>query len=189
MKDEAARPTTEMDVLKFYIWLMLIMTLVLAGFLWKFWNDVEDTKASLALGQRLMSEGKDTFPKMQTEIQGMLNVHKNNKEDDAREQPNTWFATVWRKRGINDASIIPGAWKSAAYNAKGKFYEEQIEYGFNPKAPLPRQSIAEFCHEIEKSSTRMRVVELQVRRTDKENFDKDEWAGKVVVGYRHAGKE
>ena len=51
---------------------------------------------------------------------------------------------------------------------------------------LPRQSIAEFCYEVEKASTRLRIIELELHRTDKENFDKDEWSGKATIGYRHS---
>lgn len=186
MKDTEARPPAEMDVLKFYIWLMVVMTLALGGFYWKVWSDVDATQTNLRQGQTW----KKDFETMQAEIQGMLNVHRNNKEDIARDAPQTWFSSIWRRRGINDASMQPGAWKvPPSFNARGKYYEEQIDMSFNSKSPLPRQSIAEFCHEIEKSSTRLRIIELDIRRTDKDNYEKDEWAGKVTVGYRHARQD
>ena len=182
MKDEADRPQTEMDLVKFYIWLFLVLTLALAGFFWITRNEIDATEKSLRQGQSWLKE----FALQQAEIQGMLNVYKNNKEDVARDAPMTWFSTAWNRRGINGNSMQPGAWKvPPRYDARGKFSEETIDMSFNPKVPLPRQSIVEFCHEVEKSSTRLRILELDVRRTDKDNFDKDEWAGKAVVAYRH----
>jgi hypothetical protein len=183
VKDLGVRPQSEMDVLKFYIWLMVVMTLALVGALWIAWNQLETTRMNLRQG----TAWKKEFEQQQAEILGMLNVYKNNKEDVARYSPQTWFSALWTRRGISNNSMIPGTWKvPPTYNAKGKYYEESIDTGVQPRAPLPRQSIVEFCYDIEKASTRLRILELDVRRTDKDNFDKDEWAGKVTVGYRHA---
>ena len=183
MKDLAARPQSEIDVLKFYIWLMVVMTLALIGALWFASDQLETTKKNLAFGVSL----KDDFEKQQGEILGMLNVYKNNKEDVARYSPFTWFSALWVKRGVANTSMQAGTWRvPPAFNAKGKFYEESIDMGVNAKAPLPRQAVVDFCYDIEKASTRLRILELEVRRADTNSFDKDEWAGKVTVGYRHA---
>jgi hypothetical protein len=183
VKDLAARPQSEIDVLKFYIWLMVVMTLALLGALWYVSDQLDTTKKNLALGVSL----KDDFEKEQAQVLGMLNVYRGNKEDVARYSPNIWFSALWVKRGITNNSIIPGNWKvPPSFNNKGKFYEESIDWGVNAKAPLPRQSVVDFCYDIEKASTRLRILELEVRRADMNNFDKDEWAGKVTVGYRHA---
>ncbi len=182
MKDESDRPQSEMDVLKFYVWLMLVMTVVLAGLFWYVWNELDATRTNLQVGQKAAKD----FADQQAAIQGMMKVYTNNKEDAARDAPNSWFSAIWTRKGINTNSMQPGAWKFPPdYNAKGRYSEERIDMGFNAKAPLPRQSIVEFCHEIEKSSTRLRILELDITRVDKENFDKDEWSGKVTVGYRH----
>lgn len=182
MKDTADRPQAEMDVLKFYIWLMLAMTLALLAFYWSVWNDAESVRKSLAQGLAWKKE----FAQNQAEIQQMLGVYRGNKEEQAREAPETWFSTIWRSRGITDQQMVPGPWKlPARWDAKGKYEEEQIDMGFNSKSPMPRQSIVEFLHKVESSSTRLRVIELDVRRTDKDNFDKDEWAGRATIGYRH----
>ncbi len=45
------------------------------------------------------------FAESQAAIEGMLKTHKNNKEDVARDQPLTWFSTVWRRCGIDNASM------------------------------------------------------------------------------------
>jgi hypothetical protein len=183
VKDLAARPQSEIDVLKFYIWLMVVMTLALIGALWFASDQLETTKKNLALGVSL----KDDFEKQQAEVLGMLNVYRTNKEDVAQHSPFTWFSSLWLKRGVANTSMVPGTWRvPPAYNAKGKYYEESIDMGVNTKAPLPRQSIVDFCYDIEKSSTRLRILELEVRRADMNNYDKDEWAGKVTIGYRHA---
>ena len=183
MKDLAARPQSEIDVLKFYIWLMVVMTLALVGALWFASDQLETTKKNLAFGVAQ----KDDFEKQQGEILGMLNVYKNNKEDVARYSAFTWFSALWIKRGIQSNSIVPGTWKvPPTFVNKGKYYEESIDWGVNAKAPLARQSIVDYCYDIEKASTRLRILELEVRRADTNSFEKDEWAGKVTVGYRHA---
>ena len=183
MKDLAARPQSEMDVLKFYIWLMVVMTLALLGALWYATGELDRTRMNLRQG----ATWKKEFEQQQAEIVAMLNVYEGNKEDIARDSPLTWFGAIWTRRGITNNNMVPGAWRpQPTYNAKGKFFEESIDMGVNAKAPLARQSIVDFCYDIEKSSTRLRILELEVRRTDKDNFDKDEWAGKVTIGYRHA---
>jgi len=183
MKDESGAPKNEMDVLKFYIWLMVVLTLALGIFFWKVWSDLDTTRKNLQQGGVFRKE----FAEMQSKISGMLNVYRNNKEDIARDAPQTWFSSIWRRCNIADPSMQPGAWKVPPdFNAKGKYYEEQIDMGFNVRSPLTREAIAKFCHEVEKSSTRLRVLVLEVRRTDKDAFEKDEWAGKAVIGYRHA---
>ena len=183
MKNEALRPTSEMDVLKFYIWLMVVMTLALAGFFWHAWSRLDATRTNLAQGEKL----KKDFETDQAAIASMLNVYKNNKEDIARDQPMTWFSNVWNRCGINANSLQPGAWRvPPRLDTRGKFYEEQIDMTINPKAALPREQIAKFCHEIEKASARLRILELDVRRADKDGLEKDDWSGKFFVGYRHA---
>ena len=183
MKNDAARPTSEMDVLKFYIWLMVAMTLALAAFFWHVWGRLDTTKSNLQQGLRL----KKDFEREQAEIQSMLSVYKNNKEDVARDAPMTWFSNVWNRCGINANSLQPGAWRvPPRFDAKNKFYEEQIDMTIPPKSPLPREMIAKFCHEIEKASARLRVLELDVKRADKEGLEKDDWSGKISIGYRHA---
>jgi hypothetical protein len=184
VRDDVGRPRSEMDVLKFFIWLMVVMTLAVAGFYWKMSSDVDEVQRNLKQGNSWMPE----FAKEGAEIQAMMNVHKTNKEDAARDQPFSWFAGIWRKRGIPNDSMVPQAWtvppKSESKGAM-RYFEERIDMGFNNKAPLSRQQIVEFCHEVEKSSTRLRVLELDLRRADKDNFDKDLWSGKATIGYRH----
>ena len=182
MKDLAARPQSEMDVLKFYIWLMVVMTLALVATLWIASSQLEATKMNLHQGVTW----KKDFEQQQAEILAMLNTYKSNKEDVARYSPHTWFSALWTQRGVDKASLNPSNWKPARFDAKGKYYEEAIDIDIATKAPLPRKSIVEFCYDIEKSSTRLRVLELDVRRTDANNLETDAWAGKVTVGYRHA---
>ena len=183
MKNEADRPASEMDVLKFYIWLMVVMTLALGGFFWHVWSKLEATRANLQQGSNMVKE----FEQEQAEIQSMLHVYGANKEDVARDSPFTWFSNVWNRCGINANSLTPGSWRvPPRLDNKGKFYEESIDMTINTKTPLNREIVAKFCHEIEKSSTRLRLLELKINRADKDGLEKDEWAGKITIGYRHA---
>ena len=183
MKDEADRPTSEMDVLKFYIWLMVVMTLALCGFFWHVWSKLDATRSNLQSGANLMKD----FEVQQAEILSMLNVYKNNKEDVARDSPFTWFSNVWNRCGINANSLTPGSWRvPPRFDPRNKYYEEQFDIAVNAKTPLTREVVAKFCHEIEKSSTRLRILEFTVQRADKDGLEKDDWAGKISIGYRHA---
>jgi len=117
----------------------------------------------------------------------MLNVYKNNKEDVAGESPNLWFSNVCQRVGINALNIGFGTWRvPARFDSKGKYWEEQYDLSINSKSPLPRETIAKLCHEIEKSSTRLRVLDLTVNRAEKDGLEKDDWSGKIFIGYRHA---
>jgi hypothetical protein len=181
MKDVAARPQSEMDVLKFYIWLMLVMTLAAAGLFWKVWSDLGSVNRNIAQGTAWTT----TFAQEKRDIKGMLDVYKTNKENEARDAPLTWFTTIWRKCGIPDASIAIKTWIKPNYDSKLKCVEERIEIQFPNKAPLERRLIAQFCHAVEAASTRLRVIELEVHRADKEDLEKDAWYGKAIIGYRH----
>ena len=77
------------------------------------------------------------------------------------------------------------AWESK-HVTKGNYHEHWIDLKFQTKAPLTRGQIGKFCHEIERASTRLRILELKVKRAGsrKEDFNEDQWSGSVRVGYR-----
>ncbi len=181
MKDDAPAPADELDVLKVYVWVMLVMTVVLAVVVWIFWKKVDNLTYRVQQGRDYMEE----MAEAKNEIKAMLNVYKDNREDEAREKPLTWFSAVWRRKGIRDQSIKPLSWRDPPlWNPKGKFYEEQITIQFVSKQPMKRKLIVDFCHEIERASTRLRIIELQLKRPKKDDFEQDNWYGSVVVGYR-----
>lgn len=182
MKSDTASPGEELDLIKVYIWVMVAMTAVLAFVVWFTSNQVDKTQKDIRFARSNLVE----FAETKQEIRAMLNVYTANKEDEARLQPLTWFSRVWQRKGINDQSIKPGAWQEK-YNAKGNYDENFIELRFDNKAPLTRKQIGELCHEIERQSTRLRLIELKLRRAGrKDSFDDDAWAGSVTVGYRKA---
>jgi len=182
VKSEDARPTSEMDVLKLWIWAFGVLTVAGVGYLWYVSTRLDAARANYDAGVKM----KPDFEKTQAEIEGMLNVYTHNKEDLARDQPMTWFSNVWNRVGINANNLITGTWRTPPrLDSRGKFYEEQWDVQVNPKAGLPRETIAKFCHEIEKSSTRLRILELSLDRADKDGLEKDDWKGKIFVGYRH----
>ena len=183
MSDEAAAPGDELDVLKVYVWVMLLMSVALAVVLWLMHERATNAKSRVEKGNKKLIE----FAEAKQEIQAMINVYKTNKEDEARDTPLTWFSEIWRKRaGILDPSIKFGEWdESPRFDHKGNYYEENISIGFSARAPLPREKIAALCHEIERASTRLRVLELKISRAGKrDQLDGNEWHGKVMIGYR-----
>ena len=145
-------------------------------------TQVEDTNKRIEFARNNL----ESFAETKQEVNAMLNVYTANKEDEARLQPLTWFSRVWQRKGITDQSIRPGAWQEK-YNARGNFDENFIELKFDNKNPLSRKQIGEFCHEIERASTRLRLIELKLRRAGrKDSFEEDTWSGSVTVGYRKA---
>jgi hypothetical protein len=172
----------ELDLIKVYVWVMVAMTVVLAGVVWF-------TNSRLAETQKRIEFARDSLPvfaESKQEISAMLSVYTANKEDEAREQPMTWFPRVWGRKGIENASIKPGAWQEK-FNARGGFDEDFIEMKFDNKNPLTRAQIGGFCHEIERESARLRIIQLKLRRAGKkDSFEEDEWTGSVTVGYRKA---
>lgn len=182
MRTDTAVPGDELDVVKVYIWVMAVMTVVLAGVVWFTSTQVDDTQKRVATAQKSLAP----FAETKQEIQAMLNVYTANREDEARLQPLTWFSRVWQRKGISDQSIRPQAWQEK-FNARGNFDENSIELKFDNKTPLTRSQIGQLCHEIERESTRLRLIELKLRRAGrKDSFDEDAWSGSVVVGYRKA---
>jgi hypothetical protein len=173
----------EMDVLKVYVWGMLGVTVVFAGLAW--WWDAKEAD----LRKTVVHARETRLPQIaqaKRDIQGMLKVFKANKEDEARLQPLTWFSTIWKSQGINEASIQILAWKDPPEPGHdGSYVEEKITIKFLQRSPLRREQIGKFLHAIERSSTRLRVIEMRVQRAGRdESMSADEWYGEAVVGYR-----
>ena len=182
MKSETETGGDELDLIKVYIWVMLAMTIVLGAVVWYTNTQVDETRKRIEFARANLVP----FAQSKQEITSMLNVYSANKEDEARLQPLTWFSRVWKQKGISDQSVRPGAWQEK-FNQKGNFDENFIELKFDNKNPLTREQIGKFCHEIERQSTRLRLIELDLKRAGrKDAFDEDAWSGSVTVGYRKA---
>jgi len=183
VKSDTEGPGEELDLIKVYIWVMIAMTIVLGAVVVYTRSQVEDTQKRIEFARKSCW---GDFAETKQEIKAMLNVYTANREDEARLQPLTWFSRVWQRKGISDQSVRPGAWQEK-YNAKGNFDENFIELRFDNRNPLTREQIGTLCHEIERESTRLRLIELKLRRAGrKDSFEEDAWSGSVTVGYRKA---
>jgi hypothetical protein len=181
-KEEESGPSDEVDLLKVFVWLMLVMTVALAG-AW-FWMQTrrENTEKLIASGKRAMANVAEE----KAEIQAMLKVFTNNREDEARYNHLSWFSKIWKSKGISKKNVTMLSWRDPPeYKPKGGYYEESIGLKFQRREPLPRRKIAEFCHAIEQQSARLRILELKLQRPEGDKFDTDLWYGQMKVGYRY----
>lgn len=185
MSNDDERPDVpEHDLLRLYTWVMLGLTVVLGGGLWWQYTQVEKTKKTVVAARRMLKD----LSKSKGEIKQLLKVYNDNNEEAARYEPYTWFSEIWQRKGIPDASVNMKSWQNPRVDAKGGYLEERIDIGIQPRDPLKREQIGIFCHEIERASTRLRILELKIDRKGK-NFkkgvyDEDQWGGKFTVGYR-----
>lgn len=173
----------EIDALKWYVHGMVVVSVIGAGFVWWVQKQTKELTASVKAAESSlveMSEGKH-------EVLAMLKAYKKNKEDEARDQPLTWFQAAWLRKGIPPNCIQPDAWKVPAdISADGKYVEEKISLKFSSKSPMRREQIAGFLHEVEQSSSRLRVLTLRVVRAGREDaLANDEWTGSCEIGYRY----
>jgi hypothetical protein len=181
-KSDTPAASDELDLIKVYIWVMVAMTVVLGGVVWFTNSQVSETQKRIEFARTNL----EPFAESKQEINAMLSVYTANKEDEAREQPLTWFSRVWGRKGIEKSSIRPGAWQEK-FNARGGFDEDFIELKFDNKNPLTRSQIGGFCHEIERERARLRIIQLKMRRAGKkDSYEDDAWSGSVTVGYRKA---
>ncbi len=184
MKAERTEVGDDMDLVKVYIWLMAALSVGLGGVLWYFSGQVDQTDKLVNTARKKM----DAFSDQKEDVLAMLNVFTNNQEEQAREHPMTWFPRRWQRKGISDQSVRPGAWVEKYY-PRGNFDEHRIEFKFDNKKPLSRQHIGEFAHAIERDSTRLRIIEMKMRRASgarNEEYKPEDWSGEIVVGYRKA---
>jgi hypothetical protein len=172
----------ESDVLKIYVYGMLAVTVVCFGVVWFVQKRTEDTQKQVASARRAMP----TMAQGKRDVQALFSVFEKNQEDLARTQGLKFFTDIFRRKGINDAAIQLGAWKSPpADGPDGQCLEERYDIKFSNRSPLTRKQIAEFLHEIERSSTRLRVLELSIQRNGKEDEqENDAWTGNCLIGYR-----
>lgn len=172
----------ESDVLKIYVYGMLAVTVVCCGVVWFVQKRTDDTRKQIASARTAM-------PKMAQEkrdVQALFSVFEKNKEDLARTEGIRFFTEIYRRKGIPDAAIQLGAWKNPpADGPDGRCLEERYDIKFSNRAPMTRQQIGAFMHEIERSSTRLRVLELSIQRNGKEEEqENDAWTGNCLIGYR-----
>ena len=184
MSDGEARPGDgEIDALKWYVGGMIVASVLIAGGAWWFQKKATELRASVESAKRSLDEmaaGKH-------EILAMLAAYKRNKEDEARDEPLTWFQARWKEVGIPDLFIQPDAWKYPAdISDDNKYVEEKISLKFSSKNPLKREQIGRFLHNVEHSSSRLRILSLRVVRAGKdEALAEDSWTGQCEVGYRY----
>jgi len=182
MSDDTPGGGDELDVLRLYVWGMGFLTVALGIVLYVMIGKADNVENRVKNGRAKL----ERIATAKSEIQGMLNVYKTNREDEARTKALTWFAAVWRSKGINDASIKYNEWDESPRRDASGFLEENISFGFNARAPLTREKVAAFCHAVERKSSRLRVLELKLNRAGKKDQELagDEWYGKVMIGYR-----
>jgi hypothetical protein len=181
--DETPSGAGEVDALKWYVYGMAGVSLVGAVAVWYLREEADKLRREVDIAQTALPElavGKG-------EIQAMLAAYKRNREDEARDQPLTWFQQRWKEKGIPDPSIQLDAWKNPPETSSdGTYVEEKISIKFSNKNPLRREQVAQFLHHVEHSSTRLRILTLQVRRNGRdEALANDEWTGSCEVGYRY----
>jgi len=181
--DSPSNDVGEIDALRWYVWGMVGVSVVAAGFIWWIQRQTETLRTTLNGATNALTEIADG----KNEIAAMLAVYKRNKEDEARDQPLTWFQARWKTKGIEDNRVQLDAWKVPPdIGPDGSYVEEKIGLKFSSKNPMRRDQIGQLLHEIEFRSTRMRILTLQVRRAGREEtLDKDEWTGQCEVGYRY----
>lgn len=173
----------EMDAVKVFVVGMAAVSAIGAGVVWWLHGEVETTEATVASARGALKEVAEG----RYEVTQMLKAYRKNKEDEARDQPLTWFQSIWKSIGIPDNSIQPVAWKVPAdIGPDGSYKEESISIKFSNKNPLTRAMVGQFLHRVEQSSSRLRVLSFSVRRSGRdETLAEDQWTGQCEIGYRY----
>jgi hypothetical protein len=182
MSDETAAGAGEADVLKVYVYGMLAVTGIAIGLVWFVQKKTETYKRDVAAARKALPD----LAKDKRSVDMMVNVFEKNQEDIAYNQPLTWFGNIRKQVGIDEASLDLGRWKTPpAEGPGGTSLEERYEIKFRSQVPLTREKIVRYLHQIEKSSTRLRTIELKISRAGKEDaLEDDTWTGNAVIGYR-----
>lgn len=173
----------ELDALKVFVYGMITVSVIGAGLVWWLGTKADELRATVDSAKSALPE----MSKSKHEIEAMLGSYKRNKEDEARDQPLTWFQAVWKGAGISDNSIQLDAWKVPPdIGPDGSYKEEKIGIKFSNKNPLRRDQIGQFIHRVEQNSSRLRILSLRIRRYGKdETIANDEWTGECEIGYRY----
>jgi hypothetical protein len=100
-------PGDELDLLKVFVWLMLVMTVALAVVWFVVKTKREDAEQLFQSGKRQMAQ----LAEEKGDIQAMLKVYETNSEDLARNEPLSWFSKIWQSKGITRENIQLGVWR------------------------------------------------------------------------------
>lgn len=173
----------EIDALKVYVWGMVAVSVVAGGLVWWLRGRTDELTTTVKSARTALND----LARDKREIVAMLGAYRQNKEDEARNQPLTWFQSVWKGAGIPDNSIQLDAWKVPPdIGPDGSYKEEKIGVKFSNKNPLRRDLVGQFLHRVEHSSSRLRILTLQLRRAGRDDtLANDEWTGQCDVGYRY----
>jgi hypothetical protein len=182
-EESASAHVGEIDALKWYVWGMVGVSVVASGFVWYYQKKTDELQRTVDVAKKSLGE----LAEGKHEISQMLGVYKKNREDQARDEPLTWFQSCWKAKGIEDKNVQLDAWKVPPdVGEDGTYYEEKIGLKFSSKNPLRREQIGQLLHEIESRSTRLRVLTLKVNRAGREEtLAEDTWTGGCEIGYRY----
>ncbi len=177
---EGSAPRGEVDAVKAFIVVMLVLDVALGVF-------ILITAGKLSDVDRLgLARAKAMAPKMTTtalQIQEYLKLIGDSGETTLLTSPERFFGNIYQSVGIDPKQVAVGPQKDSV-NRRDKY----TEYSWDLEvSDITRKQAALFAHGVETSSPKARIIEMTLRRSKKKDAPEDTWDARFKIGYRAAG--
>jgi hypothetical protein len=180
-KDDPATPRAEIDAVKGFIVVMLVLIVALGVF-------IVITKNELSEYETAIAQSKPQVRKLGTDslkVRAYLDLIKGSKETVLQNYPEQYFGNIYRS---SDIGIPQGRVKldgpKSERNNREKYTEISWELDFED---VDRKQATLFLYGVEKNSPKARIIEISLRRNRKKDARPDSWDANFSVGYRVAG--
>ncbi|MHC4470897.1 MAG: hypothetical protein ACYS99_08015 [Planctomycetota bacterium] len=176
-KDLSDQPRQEVDAVKGFIVVMIVLIMALGVFIVITMGKLSDYEQSIDTAKKVARTlGKKCF-----DIQAYLNLMKESGDTILIQSPERFFGQFYTKAGV-DTSQVTLSDKKDTYNRKDKYTEIYWDLDIRE---INREQAAQFLWGVENRSPKARTLQVSMRRNKKKG--EDVWDGRFRIGYRVAG--
>jgi hypothetical protein len=165
----------DVDVVKVAVWFLLVLLVGLTAVLFVLQKYRDDFRAAVEFGEKNLKETAGKYDA----VKGLLKTYKDSGADEARRETRTWLKARYTAAGINDGQVTTLKWQE---KPSKDYMENFVDVVLKD---VPREKAIHFLWNVENMSTKMRTIEMTLRRTPPNTApEADVWELKASFGYR-----
>ena len=175
-KDKNAAPRAEVDAVKGFIFVMIILILALGVFTVITNNQLADYEQVLQTTKRYTR----SFADQANDIRAYLKLMQDSEDTQLRKYPINFFGSIYTQPdiGIPQSDVTTRPMKDTKVRNEG--YTEYY-WELNIKK-IDRTQAARFLWGVENKNPKAKTIEIRMRRDEKQG--EDAWKGDFRIGYR-----
>ena len=165
----------EADVVRAAIYFLIVLLVGLVVVLLFLRGKRDDFREAVQYGEKNMKKMAATYDG----VRGLLKEYETSHADEAQTSTSTWLKQRYSAALIQDAQVTVEPWKN---RPSKDFVENYVDVVVKATA---RQNAVQFLWNVERSSTKMKTIEMSLKRAAPNNQpDADIWDLHATFGYR-----